>query len=40
MFERLRSYTDKVAGMLSENVCYGSLSPLELLIFMLIDDGD
>ena len=40
MYDRLRCYTDKVAGMLAENVCFGSSHPVESIILMLIDDGD
>ena len=41
MFDRIRMYMDhNVPGMLAENVCYGTLNPLEAIILMLIDDGD
>lgn len=40
MYDRIRSYTTKIPGMLAENVCFGSLNPVESLILMLIDDGD
>jgi uncharacterized protein YkwD len=40
MFDRLRCYSEKEAGMLTENVCFGSMHPLEVVVLMLIDDGD
>lgn len=40
MIDRIRMYTDRIPGMLVENVNFGSLNPLESIILMLIDDGD
>lgn len=40
MFDRLKSYTELVPGMLAENVLYGTQNPIEAIMLMLIDDGD
>jgi hypothetical protein len=40
MFDRVKFYSEQVPGMLAENVCFGSLNPIEAIVLMLIDDGD
>jgi uncharacterized protein YkwD len=40
IYDRLKSYTQLIPGMLAENVSYGTVLPIEAIILMLVDDGD